>query len=167
MSSNNIVELHLFRCNRETSIDLPNVSHLNLIDSLDSLHCNLFSLNIRSVQIILHYECLCFAPVDWTTLRALSTLPLLKSFRILLYDMRIPPDDTSCQIIAETASMLSNFSFFFRHMYNTHKYDMYSTYKKHWLFIKQLKKRLLDLSSNVEPYVCEENDGCGLFYSFD
>ena len=165
MSSNKIVELHLYRCNRQVSIDLPNVSHLLLIDSLDSLNCNSLSLNIRSIHIILHYQSLPFTTVDWTALRALSTLPLLKSLRVLLYDMRIPPDDTSCQIIAETASMVSDFCFCFRIEY-CHDYDMWTACIKQWSFIKQLQKHILYLSSNVEPYTFTENDGCGLIIWF-
>ena len=165
MSSNKIVELHLYRCNREVSMDLPNVSHLILIDSLYSLNCYSLSLNIRSIQIILHYQCLASTTVDWTILCALSTLPLLKSLRILLYNMRIPPDDTSCQIIAETAPLLSDFSFCFRYDCED-SYDVVSSHKKHWLFIKQLRKRILILSLNEEPYVCIENDGCGIIVWF-
>ena len=85
MNSNKIVGLHLFRCNREVSmVNLPNVSHLILIDSLDSLNCYSLSLNIRSIQIILYYQSLPCTTMDWTALRA------------LLYNMRIPPNDTSC-----------------------------------------------------------------------
>ena len=165
MSSNKIVELHLYRCNRKISMDLPNVSHLILIDSLDSLNCYSLSSNIRSIQIILHYQSLLFTTVDWTTLCALSTLPLLKSLRILLYDMRIPPDDASCQIIAETAPILTVLCFCFRIEY-CHGYDMWTACIKQWSFIKQLQKRILDLSLNQEPYVFNENDGCGLIIWF-
>ncbi|CAF2835867.1 unnamed protein product [Rotaria sp. Silwood2] len=35
VSSNKIRELHLYRCNRQISMNLPNVSHLILVDSLD------------------------------------------------------------------------------------------------------------------------------------
>ncbi len=37
MSSNQIVELDLFRCDRQISLSLPMVTHLTLVDSLDSL----------------------------------------------------------------------------------------------------------------------------------
>ncbi|CAF3874909.1 unnamed protein product, partial [Rotaria sp. Silwood1] len=46
---------------------------------------------MQSIQIILHYEYLRFATADWTALHSLSILPLLKSLRILLYGMHIPP----------------------------------------------------------------------------
>ena len=165
MSSNKIVELHLYRCNGQVSMNIPNISHLILIDSLDSLNCYSLSLNIRSIQIILHYQSLPFTTVDWTALCVLSTLPLLKSLHILLYDMRIPPDDTSCQIIAETARMLTDFCFCFRVEY-CHGYDMWTACIKQWSFIKQLQKRILDLSLNEEPYIFNENDGCGLIIWF-
>ncbi|CAF1271985.1 unnamed protein product [Adineta ricciae] len=159
---NKIVELQLFRCNRHVSMNLPNVSHLNLIDSLDSLRSNSLPFNVRTIQIVLHHECLHFATDDWTILRALSTLPLLKSLRILLYDMRIPPDHTSSQIIAERALLLSDFSFCFRRDKYPDPYDKISAYKRHWLFIKQLRKRILLASLEREPYISVEKDGCGL-----
>ncbi|CAF4505242.1 unnamed protein product [Rotaria socialis] len=92
MSSNQIVELHLSRC-----------------DGLDSLSSCSFLSNIRSIQITLNYERFHSARADWTNLRVVSTLPFLNSLRLLLYGMHIPPNDTSCQIIAETASMVADF----------------------------------------------------------
>ncbi|CAF4861796.1 unnamed protein product, partial [Rotaria sp. Silwood1] len=162
MSSNKIVELHLYRCNRQVSMNLPNVSHLILIDSLDSLNSTSLSLNIRSIQIILHYECLSFAAGDWTALHSLSTLPLLNSLRIILYSMRIPPDDTNCQIIAKITPKLLDFSFCFRRIYCQNSYDIDAAYKKHCLFIKQLRNCILNLSLNKQAYVFVEKDGCGL-----
>jgi hypothetical protein len=148
-------------------MNLPNVSRLILIDSLDSLNSSSLSLNIRFIQIVLNYECLHFASGDWTALRALSTLPLLNSLRVILYGMHIPPDDTNCQIIAETVPMLSDFSFCFRRIYHQNPpYDYASAYKKHSLFIEQLRNRILILSLNEQPYVFVEEDGCGLIIWF-
>ncbi|CAF4686857.1 unnamed protein product, partial [Rotaria sp. Silwood1] len=166
MTSNKIVELHLFRCNRQVSMHLPNVSHLVLIDSLDSLNSCSLSLNIRSIQIILHYECLRLATGDWTALHSLSILPLLKSLRIFLYGMHIPPDDTSCQIIAEITPNLLDFSFCFRRIYYQTSYDIVAAYKEHCLFIEKLRKRILNLSLDEQPYVFVEKDGCGLIMWF-
>lgn len=162
MFPNKIVDLQLFRCKRQVSMNLPNVSHLNLIDSLDALRSNSLPFNVRSIQIVLHHECLRFSTDDWTILRALSTLPLLKSLRILLYDMRIPPDDTSSQIIAEVALLLSDFSICFRRDKYLDSYDKVSAYRRHWLFIKQLRKRILVASLERELYISVEKDGCGL-----
>ncbi|UJR13317.1 hypothetical protein I4U23_000335 [Adineta vaga] len=148
------------------SMNLPNVSHLNLIDSLDSLHYSSLSLNIRSIQIILHYEFLHFATDDWSSLRALSTLPLLKSLHILLYGMHIPPNSKSSQIIAETALLLSDFSLCFRKIYCLNSCDITSAYNKHSLFIKRLRKRILALSLDGERYISVEKDGCGLIVWF-
>jgi len=58
MSPNQIVELHLLRCDRQISLNLPIVTHLTLIDSLDALNTRLLSTNIRSIRIILHCQCL-------------------------------------------------------------------------------------------------------------
>ncbi|CAF4110932.1 unnamed protein product, partial [Rotaria sordida] len=166
MSSNKIMELHLYRCNRQVSMNLPNVSHLILIDSLDSLNSSSLSLNIRSIQIILHYQCLSFAGGDWTALHSLSTLPLLNSLRIILYGMHIPPDDTNCQIIAKITPKLLDFSFCFRRIYCQDSYDIGAAYKKHCLFIKQLRNCILNLSLNKQAYVFVEKDGCGLIIWF-
>jgi hypothetical protein len=166
VSSNKIVELNLYRCNGQISIDLPNVSHLNLVDSLDSLNSSSLSLNIRSIQIILHHESLPFATGDWTALHTLSTLPLLKSLRIVLYGMHTPPDNTSCQIIAMIAPMLTDFSFCFRRIYLQNPYNIRLAYKKHCSFIKQLRNRILNLSLNERPYVFFEEDSSGLIIWF-
>ncbi|CAF2725237.1 unnamed protein product [Rotaria sp. Silwood2] len=166
MSSNKIVELNLYRCNRNISMNLPNLNHLSLIDSIDSLNSCSLSTNIRSIQIVLHYECLRFASGDWTDLRRLSILPLLKSLRILLYGMHIPPDSTDCKIIAETAPLLSDFSFCFRRIYGQNSYDIDLAYTKHCLFIEQLRNNILSLPLNEEPYAVVEEDGCGLIVWF-
>jgi hypothetical protein len=62
--------------------------------------------------------------------------------------------------------MLSDFSFCFRRIYRQDPYDYDSAYKKHWLFIKQLRKRILSLSLNEQPYVFVEKYGCGLIIWF-
>ncbi|CAF1400667.1 unnamed protein product [Adineta steineri] len=166
MSSNRIMELRLYRCNRQVSMNLSNVSHLILIDGLDSLNSSLLSLNIRSIQIILHHECLRFAADDWTALHTLSTLPLLNSLRIILYGMHSPPDGTNCQIIAETTPNLLDFSFCFRRINCEDRYDIKSAFKKHCLFIKQLRNSILNLSLNKKAYDYVEKDGCGLIMWF-
>ncbi|CAF4968444.1 unnamed protein product [Rotaria sp. Silwood1] len=166
VSSNKIRELHLYRCNRQISMNLPYVSHLILVDSLDSLNSKSLPLNIRSIQIIVHYECLHFATTDWTALRILSSLPLLKSLRILLYDIHNSPDDASCQIIAGIASTLSDFSFCFRCLYRQGPYDIDLASKKHCLFVEQLRKRILLLSLNKRPYIFVEKEASGLIIWF-
>ncbi|CAF3361268.1 unnamed protein product [Rotaria sp. Silwood2] len=95
MSWNQIVELHLFRCDSQISFNLPMVTHLTLIDSLNALNT-------------------CFTGDDWIALHILSTLPLLNSSRVLLYDMRNPTNDTSSEIIATTALKVIDFDFCFR-----------------------------------------------------
>lgn len=165
MSANQIVELHLFNCDRQISLNFPVLSRLTLTNSFDSLNsCSLFT-NIRSIQINL-IQCRDFPSIDWTTLRTLSTLPLLTSLRFVLYDMHIPPDDTSCQIIAETAPMVSDFCFCFRRLYYETNYDIGAVYKKHFLFIEQLQSRILALSLNESPYVVVEEGGHGIIIWF-
>ncbi|CAF2487096.1 unnamed protein product [Rotaria sp. Silwood2] len=166
MSPNKIVELHLLRCNRQVSANLPNLTNLILTDSLDSLNTCLFSRNIRSIQITLHHQSFRYTPVDWIALSTLSNLPLLSSLRILLYAMYISPDDTSCEHIAKTAIMVSDFSFCFRRRYYQGAYDINLVYTKHSLFIEQLRNRIVALSLNKEPYVVVDEDGCGLVIWF-
>ncbi|CAF3140209.1 unnamed protein product, partial [Rotaria sp. Silwood2] len=169
MFSNQIVELHLFRCDRQISLNLPMVTHLTLIDSLDALNSRSLSTNIRSIHIILHHECLDFASGDWTALRTLSTLPLLNSLRVLLYNMLNPPDDTSCKVIAETALIVADFGLCFRR-YHYHyvklNYDIDLVYTKHSLFIERLRNCIVTLSQNEELYIVIDEDGCGIFIWF-
>ena len=166
MSSNQIVELHLLRCDRQIFLNLPSLSHLILIDSLDSLNSCTLLTNIQSIQIILHYQYLRFGNNDWTVLRTLSTLPRLISLRVLLYNMRISPDATSCQIIAETATIVSDFGFCFRRSNYEIDYDIDAVYMEHSLFIEQLQNRILALLLNEQPYVVREQDGHGIIIWF-
>ncbi|CAF2781648.1 unnamed protein product [Rotaria sp. Silwood2] len=162
VSSNQITELHLLRCDREISVNLPSVTHPILIDSLDSLNSGSFSSNIRFVQITLLYDCLPFAKGDWTALHCLSILPQLHSPHVLLYDMRTPPDDTSLQIIADITPMISNFAFCFRRRYNHGGFDIDLVYTEHSLFIEKLRQRILAFEQRKEPYFIVDEDGCGL-----
>ncbi len=166
MSSNQIVELHLLGCNRQISLNLPSLSRLILIDSLDSLNSCTLLTNIQSIQIILHHQYLCFGNDDWTILRTLSTLPRLISLRVVLYDMRVPPDDASCQIIAETAPIVSDFAFCFRRDNYEIDYDKDAVYTKHCLFIEQLQNRILTLPLNQQHYIVIEKDGHGIIIWF-
>lgn len=167
MSLNKIIGLRLYRCNRQISLKLPMVTHLTLIDSLDSLNSRSLSTNIRSIQIILHHPCLDFTNGDWIALRTLSALPVLKSLRVLLYDMLNPPDDTSCEIIAETALMVIDFGFCFRHRYDIDEtYDIDLVYTKHSLFIERLRNRVVTLSLNEELYIVVDEDGYGILIWF-
>jgi hypothetical protein len=80
--------------------------------------------------------------------------------------MLIPSDDTSYLITAETAPVISDFSFYFRRDYYYGGYDIDSTYSKYSLFIEQLRNCLVALPLNEEPYVIVEEDGCGLIIWF-
>ena len=162
MHPNQIVQLHLFRCDRKLVVNLPNLRHLVLTDSLDWLNTPFLSTNIRSIQITLYHQCLRFTNIDWTVLTKLSGLPLLNSLRILLYDMRISPDDESRRVIAETASMVSAFSFCFRRCYYPGVYDVQLVYAKHALFIRQLRTNIFALLRSGKAYAFLEEDGCGM-----
>lgn len=167
MSSNRIVDLHLSGCDRQIPVNLPTyVSHLTLTDSLDSLNSCSRLINIRSIQITLNHEYSRFTSDDWTSFHILSTLPLLKSLRVLLYDMHVPPDDIRCQIIAETASMVSDFCFCFRYRHVARDYYIDGIYTKHSLFIEKLRNRILALSLNQQPKILVEKDGYGLIVWF-
>ena len=157
-----IIELHLLRCDRQIVVNLPNLRHLILINSLDSLNSFSLSTNIRSIQITVYHQCLHFANIDWTVLTKLSSLPLLNSLRILLYNMGISLDDQSRRVIAETASMVSDFSLCFRRRYYPYINWLHLLYSKHALFIDQLRKDIFALPRNEKVYVFVEEDGCGM-----
>lgn len=166
MFSNQIVEVRLLECDRQIFLNFASLSRLILTDSLDSLVSCTHLINIQSIQIILHYECLRFGNDNWTVLCTLSTLPRLISLRVLLYEMRVPPDDASCQIIAETVPIVSDFSFCFRRLNGQIDYDIDVAYTKHSLFIQQLKNRILQLPLNEQTYINVEEDGCGIIIWF-
>ncbi|CAF1006048.1 unnamed protein product [Rotaria sordida] len=166
MSSNHVVELHLSQCDEQISSNLTIFDHLILTDSFDSLNNWSYSRYIRSIQITLNYEHLHLARNDWADLRTLSTIPFLNSLRILLYGMVIPPDDISCQILAETASMVSDFCFSFRRKYYQNIYNFDVTHPQQYLFIKQLRNNILALPLNKKPRIVVEKDGYGLIVWF-
>jgi len=80
--------------------------------------------------------------------------------------MRVPPDDTSCQIIAETAPIVSDFAFCFRCFNYEIDYDIDTVYTKHCLFIEQLQNRILNLLLNRQHYIGIEEDGHGIITWF-
>ncbi|CAF1222618.1 unnamed protein product [Rotaria sordida] len=169
ISSNQIVELCLSRCDRQVSFNLPMVSHLTLIDSLDALNTHSLLTNVRSIQIVFHHECLNFAIGDWTSLRILADLPLLNSLRVVLYNMLSPPNNSSCIIIAETALKITDFGFCFRHCryhYVKHDYDINLIFMKHCLFIERLRNLIVIMSVNKQRYIVVDEDGSGIFVWF-
>ncbi|CAF4055709.1 unnamed protein product [Rotaria sordida] len=166
ISSNQMAELHLSRCDRQTSVNLPTFDYLIITDSLDSLNSCFFSRNIRSIQITLNHEHLHLARNDWNDLPTLSTLPFLKSLRILLYGINIPPNDTICQIIAETASTISDFCFCFRRKNHQNRRNFDGAHTKQSLFIEQLRNNILALPLNEKPQIVVEKDGYGLIVWF-
>ncbi|CAF4703699.1 unnamed protein product [Rotaria sp. Silwood2] len=166
MFSNQVIELHLSRCDRQISVNLPTIDHLIITDSLDSLNSCFLSRNIRSIQITLNHEHLHLARNDWSDLPTLSTLPFLKSLRILLYGMNNPPNDTSCQIIAETASTISDFCFCCRRKNYQNRRNFDCAHTAQSLFIIQLRNSILALLLNERPRLVVEKDGYGLIAWF-
>ncbi|CAF3366082.1 unnamed protein product [Rotaria sp. Silwood2] len=166
MFSKQVIELHLSRCDRQISVNLPTIDHLIITDSLDSLNSCFLSRNIRSIQITLNHEHLHLARNDWSDLPTLSTLPFLKSLRILLYGMNNPPNDTSCQIIAETASTISDFCFCFRRKNHQNRRNFDCAHTAQSLFIMQLRNSIIALPLNEKPRLVVEKDGYGLIAWF-
>lgn len=166
LSLNQIVELRLVGCSRQLSLNAPSLSRLILIDSLDVLNSNIAINNIRSIQIVLYHPSPGLVSDSWIALRAISTLRQLHSLRVNLYGMRIPPDDTSCQMIAETAPVVSDFAFCFRRPDEQPDYDIDAAYKKHYSFIQQLGSRILLLPLKKEPYLVIEKTGHGIVIWF-
>ncbi|CAF3343288.1 unnamed protein product [Rotaria sp. Silwood1] len=162
MSSNKVVELHLSRCDRELSVNLPIFDHLIITDSLDLLNKCCFSRNIRSIQITLNQEYIHLARNDWNDLPILSTLPFLNSLRILLYDMNVPPNDISRHIIVETISNMSDFCFCFRRKCYQSRRNFESAHTMQAIFITQLRNDILALPLNEKPRIVVEKGGYGL-----
>ncbi|CAF3968982.1 unnamed protein product [Rotaria sordida] len=166
MSSNKVVELHLSRCDRELSVNLPIFDHLIITDSLDLLNKCCFSRNIRSIQITLNQEYIHLARNDWNDLPILSTLPFLNSLRILLYDMNVPPNDVSRHIIVETISNMSDFCFCFRRKNYGNRENFESAHTMQAIFITQLRNDILALPLNEKPRIAVEKGGYGLIAWF-
>ncbi|CAF4554153.1 unnamed protein product [Rotaria socialis] len=125
---NRICASRLAKMNIQDNHPSPTTFFLSYNDfesnSLDSLNSCSLSTSIRSIQITLHHKWLNLGNDDWNAFRKLSTLPMLKSLRVLLRNMHTPPDDASCQIIAETALMVSDFCFCFRRHGDRNEYDI-------------------------------------------
>ena len=146
VNPNQIIELRLLRCDRQIVVNLPNLRHLILTNSLDALNSSSLSTNIRSIQITVYHQCLRFANTEWTVLTKLSSLPMLNSLRISV-------DDQSRRVIAETASMVSDFSFCFRRDYCPNVYAIDSLFSKHALFIDQLRKDIFAVRRSEKAYM--------------
>lgn len=159
----NVEELRLFCCDRDIGLTLPSLRHLDVISSLDALHrCPSISTNIRSIIIGLQGCHIPYITGNWTALRSLRLLPHLRSLRVVLIDLHMSPGDPSCQIIAETAMSLVDFSFSFRQESEFHGLDVDSAFTRCCSFIEELRRRIFDLSWDEKPECSVEKDGCGL-----
>jgi hypothetical protein len=118
-------------------------------------------MNIQSIIIAIHQWQTQYATGNWTALRTLCALPLLRSLRVITYDIHMCPDDTDCQILAETTLLLVDFSFSFRRLAGF-DCDPKSIFNMYRLFIEQLRDRILAISLDHKRYCIIEKDGCGL-----
>ena len=167
ISLNSIEELHLYSCDRRIRVTLPSLRHLILTNSLDVLHgCSSISTNIHSVTIALHLDDRILANENWGVLRALSSLPLLSSLRVILYDTPQPPDDWTGRILAETAVSLTDFSFCFRQLSGVISHDLPATFNTYRTFIEKLRRTIDILSLHGQRHEVVEKDGFGLMTWF-
>jgi hypothetical protein len=157
-----IDKLHLAFCNSVIRTNLPSLRHVTLLNSLNVLNnVSLFPATIQSIHIVLKYGLPNFMASNWAALHLLATLPRLSLLHIALYDMPTTLDNTSCQIIAETVPMLTNFGFCFRRLFGPEGYDIKSVFNDHAMFIEQLCHRIL-LLLDQQPHYIVEQEGCGL-----
>ena len=98
-----------------TGLNLSSIRHVTLTNNLVALtDFSSFPPSIRSIQIQLHpYMPNCVSS-NWSILRSLSYLRMLTSLHIVLTDVNTGLDSITCQIMAETASMLTHFGICFR-----------------------------------------------------
>jgi hypothetical protein len=160
-----IETLHLSYYNQPIPIYLSALRNITLVNSINCLvNCSLFPSTIRSVRILLFYFYPSYAQPNWSTaMHSLSSLPQLSSIRVFMYDLPKTIDDRSCEIIAERASLFSDFGFCFRRNFSTsHDYDIDSAFNDHIRFVKQLCHHILMMSLDKQPYYSLESDGCGL-----
>ncbi|CAF1683708.1 unnamed protein product, partial [Adineta ricciae] len=185
-----------------SGLNFPNLHHLILTNNLNRLKSfSSFPPTIRSIQLIFHARMPHSVCDDWSVLRSLSSLPKLTSFHIAFHDMNTNLDEDSCQIIAETASMLAHFGIRFRrrsnalafepdydnpiniiepeawYMFNVdpnliadgngnldHRFAQFlrSVIDGYQKSIEEIRRRILSLSSHVEPEIVVEEGKCGL-----
>jgi hypothetical protein len=163
LSPTRIEELNLFCCDRNIRLKLSLVRHVNLINSLDTLHiCSSISMNIQSIQIAIYQYHIPYEKGNWTALRALYDLPLLRSLRIIMHDTPRCSDDANCQILAQTAISMVDFAFCFRIWTGSFEAGQKSTFYMYRLFIERLRQRIMTISLVHKTDFLIEQDGCGL-----
>lgn len=158
-----IETLHLSYFNRSISIHLFALRNITLLNSINCLnYSSLFPTTIRSIRILLFSNYPNYMLPDWSAiLYSLSTLSQLNSLPVFMYD--VPKiDNKNCQIIAETAVMVTDFGFCFRSKCGADAYRIETVFQDYAKFIKQLCNCILLLSFDKSPYYSIEDDGCGL-----
>jgi hypothetical protein len=163
MCADRIEELHLFDCDRSLSLELPSLVHVNFIESFDALQsCPSVSMNIQSITIVMNQPDVQSASVHWTDLHVFNALPRLHSVRVLMYDIRVCPDDVGCQLLAETSLLVHDFGISFReHRYplDIARQTLCDLYRS---FVKQLHQKIISLSRDQHASCAIEENGCGL-----
>ena len=161
-----IETLHLSFNNRSIHINLSNLRNLTLVNSINCLnYCSRFPTTIRSVRILLFHRLPNYMLPNWPVVSdLLSTWPQLTSLRIFMYDLLKTVDDHSCQMIAKTAILLSDFTFCFRYKFDVSGDEKFfdKAFEDHAKFIKQLHYHILLLLGERASYHCIEADGCGI-----
>jgi hypothetical protein len=113
-----IETVHLAYVDWPVGLHLPALRHVSLTNNLVALTSfSLFPPSIRSMQILLRAALPHSTSSSWSILRSLSTLPNLTSLSIILQDMDIDFDQSTCQNIAETVTNLVHFGIHFRHQH--------------------------------------------------
>ena len=159
VSLDHIHTLFLVRCQKPIPWILPALRYVYLNNSPSSLE-NLAFLppSVCSIRIDLQYDTHQFVMPKWSELRSLSALPKMSSLRLTLFDVTTTPDETSCQIIAEVASTMADFSFCFQRS-NGLIDDCRA-------FIEQLRYRILTVSGKNQPCYTVSSLGCELIVWF-
>ena len=69
-------------------------------------------------------------------------------------------DDATCELIAQTVEVFVDFGIFFRKQFSDH--DLQPSFDDHRATIEKIRRRILSLSRDREPFNAAEEGGCGL-----
>jgi hypothetical protein len=159
--------VHLAYYDWPSNLILTNLRHVTLTNNFISLKTfSSFPYTIRSIHIVLHDYLPGFESCNWSVLRSLSSLPMIKSLRILLNNMINILNDDTCKIIAETIPILVDFVICFRWKRGKRDAHVDFVFNNHQVFIEKLHRRIVLLPLDRMPNILVENGGCGLMAWF-
>jgi hypothetical protein len=144
---------------------LSTLRNITLANSINCLNdCSLLPITIRSIRILLFYTHPNYMLPNWPVVfDSLSKLSELTSLRIFMYDLPKTIDDRNCQTIAKTATLFSDFGFYFRYKFDMSDGSEFETiFNDHAKFITQLCHCILSLCLDKQPYYSVDNEHCGL-----